>query len=59
MTNAEVIIQGLQEIKDNDVAECVADYISCPSSLDCKYDGKDSTPCSECKIKWLRNEWED
>lgn len=59
MTNAEVLIQGLNEIYDDDIAESVADYISCPSSPDCTYDGgKDHTPCTVCKIKWLRDEWE-
>ena len=60
MTNAEALIQGLQEINEEHIAECVADYINCPSSPDCAYDGgKDHTPCTACKIKWLAAEWED
>ncbi|MFV0518231.1 MAG: hypothetical protein ACK5MV_12620 [Aminipila sp.] len=59
MTNAEVLIHDLQKINENEVAECVADYIACPSSDDCKYDGADSTPCTNCKVKWLKAEWKD
>lgn len=57
MTNAEAIIQSLQEIDDEEVAMSVADYINCPSSNDCTYDGKDSSPCCDCKIKWLRSKF--
>lgn len=59
MTNAESLIQGLQEIDEYEIAEQVADYINCPSSDDCTYDGgKDHSPCISCKVKWLRDEWE-
>lgn len=59
MTNAEALIQGLQEINDDEIAEQVADYINCPSSDDCTYNGgKDHTPCTACKVKWLRDAWE-
>lgn len=59
MTNAEALIQGLKEVDDDDIAESVADYISCPSSSGCTYDGgKDHSPCIACKVKWLRGEWE-
>lgn len=58
MKNAEMIIQALQEVGDDDVAESVADYINCPSSTDCTYDGNDSSPCLECKIRWLRSDFE-
>lgn len=58
MTNAEAIIEGLQMINEDHIAECVSDYINCPSSPDCAYDGrKDLIPCLSCKIKWLREEW--
>ena len=58
MTNAEVIANDLQKIDDDEVAEFVADYIACPSSDDCKFDGADSSPCTGCKTKWLQQEWE-
>lgn len=57
MTNAEVLVHDLQEINKEEVAQCVADYIACPSSDDCKFDGSDSTPCTDCKIKWLQSEF--
>lgn len=56
MTNAEAVIQCLQDIETYEAAVCVVDYINCPNSEDCKYDGKDSTPCDDCKIKWLQSE---
>lgn len=60
MTNAESVIQGLMEINDDEVAEMVADAISCPSSQECDYDGgRDHTVCIACKIKWLRSEYEE
>lgn len=59
MTNAKALIQGLKEVDDDYIAESVADYIICPSSDDCTYDGgKDHSPCIACKVKWLRGEWE-
>jgi len=58
VTNAEALIQGLQEVEDDEVVVFVADYINCPSSDDCKYDGKDNSPCCDCKVKWLRGNFE-
>jgi hypothetical protein len=57
MTNAEIIIDGLQKIDNDYDAESIAYYINCPSSEDCTYDGNDNTPCCDCKIKWLRSNW--
>lgn len=60
MTNAEAIVQGLEAINDDDAAMSVADYIGCPSVYPCAYDGGNNhEPCIECKIKWLRDKWED
>lgn len=60
MTTAEALANGLQEINEDYIAESVADYINCPSSSECAYDGsKDHTPCTACKVKWLRSEWEN
>lgn len=60
MTNAESVIQGLEEIDDDEVAEMVTEAINCPSSLECAYDGgHDQTVCIACKVKWLRSEYED
>ncbi len=58
-TNAEVIIQALKNIEDDEIAESVAEYINCPSCVGCKYDGADNSVCEECKITWLRGKWED
>lgn len=57
MTNAEALSDGLQKIYDYEVAVCVVDYINCPSSDDCTYDGRDNSPCDECKLKWLESEF--
>ena len=60
MTNAEALVEALKEVNDDDVAESLISYIDCPSSPGCTYDGgKDHSPCTDCKIKWLRSEWED
>lgn len=56
MTNSDALIISLAEIHEDHIAEGVAHYINCPSSEDCTYDGRDSTPCVECKVKWLRSE---
>lgn len=57
MTNREVLINSL---KDKEVDECTVDYIACPSSENCNYDGgNDHSPCDICKMKWLDEEWED
>lgn len=61
MKNAEVIASDLlTAIKgDNELLECVCDYIAYPSEKDCKYDGgKNHTPCTECKMKWFKKEFE-
>lgn len=39
--------------------ELAADYVSCPSVNDCKYDGKNGEVCTECKVKWLESEWDE
>ena len=61
-TNAQVLAQGLGEFDglDYEVQETIADYIECPSSNDCEWDGKaeHSYICTECKIRWLNQEWE-
>lgn len=62
MKNAEVIANDLiTAIKEEDdgILECVSDYIACPSERDCAYDGgKDHTPCIQCKVNWLKKEFE-
>lgn len=58
MTNAEAIIKDLQNIDDYEIAIFVAEYIACPSSDDCTYDGRDSSPCVDCKIRWLRSDFD-
>ena len=57
----EVLRQGLEQFSllEDYEQESVADYIACPNSYDCKYDGgHDRSVCTECKIKWLNSEWE-
>lgn len=57
MTNREVLIKSLQD-KEADIY--TVDYIACPSSPGCKYDGSsDHSACDECKMEWLDKEWED
>lgn len=61
MKRYEALAVDLQafECMDDFEREFVADYISCPSSDDCSYDGgTDKSCCTECKIKWLLEEWE-
>lgn len=55
-TNADMLIDALQNVDDDEVAESVAPYINCPSSDDCGYQGgSDYSPCIACKTKWLRS----
>jgi len=55
-TNADMLIDALQNVDDDEVAESVASYIDCPSSDDCGYQGgSDYSPCIACKTKWLRS----
>lgn len=55
-TNADMLIDALQNVDDDEVAELVAPYINCPSSDDCGYQGgSDYSPCIACKTKWLRS----
>ncbi len=60
MKNYEMLASDLAHFNnlEYEQKECVADYISCPSSNDCKYDGRDGTCCTECKIRWLESECE-
>lgn len=62
MKNAEVIANDLMNAirnEDDELLECVADYISCPSEEECDYDGSgDYTPCVACKKKWLKKEFD-
>lgn len=55
-TNADMLIDALQNVDDDEIAELVASYINCPSSDDCGYQGgSDHSPCIVCKAKWLRS----
>lgn len=55
-TNADMLIDALQNVDDDEVAELVTSYINCPSSDDCGYQGgSDQSPCIACKMKWLRS----
>ncbi len=60
VTNADAIIQGLQEINNDDVAVSVADFIACPYSVNpfCEYDGNDNSCCIDCKTEWLKKDFE-
>lgn len=53
MTNREVLIKSLQ---DKEADEYTVDYIDCVNSPDCRLDGERS--CTECKMRWLEQEWE-
>lgn len=55
-TNADMLIDALQNVDDDEVAESVASYIDCPNSDDCGYQGGgDQSPCIACKVRWLRS----
>lgn len=62
MTNAEVIAEGLKDFAalEDCVQEIIADYIDCPSVENCAWDGesKHKDVCTECKVKWLMQEWD-
>jgi len=58
-TNAAMLGDSLVRFDEleYETRELVAEYIECPSSPDCTYDGKDESPCVECKVKWLGEKW--
>lgn len=60
-TNAEVIGKGLLEFEslEDYQQETIADYIECCNSGDCRFDGKDTSVCTECKINWLKKKWDE
>ena len=60
LENWEVIKHDLDhfDFLEDFQQEALADYFACPSSDDCKYDGVDNSVCTECKVKWLKSNWE-
>ena len=61
-TNAEVLADGLNDfaLKEDFTQEEIVDYISCPSTSPCDYDGGSNHDCcTRCKVKWLLSKWED
>lgn len=61
LTNAEALCADLKNFAslDEEQQEAIADYIACPSSPDCEYDGgHDHSCCAPCKVKWLLSSWE-
>ena len=45
-------------LDDSQKADLV-DYMACPNSDNCEYDGINSDYCTSCKIKWLEEDWAD
>ena len=61
-TNAEVLADGLNDfaLKEDFTQEEIVDYISCPGTSPCDYDGGSNHDCcTRCKVKWLLSKWED
>ena len=58
MTNLEVIVEDLLNLEKSEF-HTVCDYISCPSSTECNYDGENNECCEECKFKWLYKEFDE
>lgn len=61
LTNADALCADLKNFAslDEEQQEAVADYIACPSSPGCEYDGgSDRSCCAPCKVKWLLGFWE-
>jgi len=58
MKNFKMLSEDLKnyDALDNCQKQCITDYISCPNSDDCQYDGKDNSCCVNCKIRWLEME---
>ncbi len=61
LKNWEVLKHDLEyfEHLEDFQQEAVADYIACPSSSSCDYDGYNNSVCTRCKVSWLKSEWED
>lgn len=60
LKNWEVLKHDLErfEFLEDFQQEDLADYIACPSSDDCGYDGIDNSCCAACKVRWLNSKWE-
>lgn len=60
-TNAQVIAHDLKffHTLEDYQKDVVADFISCPGSGKCEWDGnpKNTSVCIECKVRWLEQEW--
>ena len=62
MKNIQVLAEAfaVYDSLDYEQQETVADFIECPNAADCAWDGnpKDMSACTECKVRWLEQEWE-
>ena len=60
LKNWEVLREDLKNFDhlEDFQQEQLADYIACPSSDDCQYDGVDNSCCTGCKVRWLNSKWE-
>lgn len=61
MRNAEVLASALKDADDIDVLYSVAPYIRCPyvHNPECTYTRDKGETCDECKVEWLRKEWDE
>lgn len=57
-TNYAVLANAQRYIEDFSESG-IEMYIDCPSASDCTYDGIDDSPCVECKLRWLEEEWRE
>lgn len=61
ITNAEALIKVLQDVDDEEILIFVTSYINCPYTCNpnCNYDGgKNDECCDECKMDWLKKDFE-
>lgn len=58
MKNYEMLAKELTSFPELEEYQKIwlIDYINCPSSKYCKFDGEDDRFCVRCKIKWLESE---
>lgn len=60
MTNAQWLGRALLDFDklDSEIQDHIADYIECCNGPECYFDGKDTSLCIPCKVRWLKERYE-